>query len=132
MTNYSNVFNDLFKIYEQINMKNGEKIDLSGFKIDNEVSDGEKGVVYDFKEDVIDEIAEDLTELKNIVTELKTLNMDRNLNEINYEYIFRGNLAKLIGIYGNLSSEFSDLYDFHGKFIQSLPEGPQDDSELIQ
>lgn len=110
-------FDTLFEFYKTINQKNENSIDFP---------------IMELKEDIIDEIVEDLTQLKKITKELGTLDMDRSLDEINYQYIFRDNLAKLIGIYGHLSSEFEDLYDFHGNFIKSLPEGPQDDSELIK
>ncbi|CAD5900216.1 hypothetical protein [Carnobacterium maltaromaticum] len=132
MTIDSNIFNDLFKIYEHINIKNGEKIDLSAFKTDNEVADGEKGIVYDFKEDVIDDIIEELQNLKNITNEFKKIDFSQNIDEMSLLYDFRLNLVKLISVYASLSSDFNELYDFHGEFIKSLPEGPEDDSELIK
>lgn len=112
-------FDTLFDFYKKITQKN---------KSENRVD----FPIVELKEDVIDEIIEDLQALKKIIKELETIDMTKKLDEINYQYVFRDNLTKLIGVYGHLSSEFQDLYKLNAQFIQSLPEGPQDDSELIK
>lgn len=131
MTISSQIFLDLLKTYEQVNRKNGNKIDLTAFKIDNDVAEGEKSIVYDLKEDVIDDIIEELQNMKEIMTELNSIDMSKSIEELNYMYKFKLNMVKLISVYSSLSSDFDDLYEFHSKFVQSLPEGPKDDSELI-
>ncbi|MBM7687308.1 hypothetical protein BCR24_11430 [Enterococcus ureilyticus] len=131
MTISSQVFLDLLKLYEQVNEKNGNKIDLTAFKIDNDVAEGEKSIVYDLKEDVIDDIIDELKNMKEIMTELNSIDVTKSMEELNYMYKFKLNMVKLIGIYSSLSSDFDDLYEFHSKFLQSFPEGPKNDSELL-
>ncbi|WP_314060310.1 hypothetical protein [uncultured Vagococcus sp.] len=112
-------FDTLLEFYTKINGKNKDENNID-FPI------------LELKEDVIDEIVEDLKKLKSITKDIATIDMERSLEEINYQYIFRDNLVKLVGVYGHLSSEFEDLYNLNAAFIQSLPEGPKDDSELIK
>ncbi|MGG5341552.1 hypothetical protein [Enterococcus sp. AZ192] len=131
MTINSQIFLDLLKIYEQINNKNGNKIDLTAFKIDDDVAEGENAIVSDLKEDVIEDIIEELQNLREIVKELNNVDMSKSLDELNYMHKFKLNIVKLNSVYLSLSNDFDDLYEFHSKFIQSLPEGPKDDSELI-
>jgi hypothetical protein len=114
----------LFEFYRIINQKNDEKLNLEDYEIDDENR-------VNVKEDIIENIMHDLKELDNIIHSLNQLEMDRTLDEINYDFIFHDGIARLIGVYVDLSSEFTDLCKFHSKFIQSLPEGPQDDSELV-
>lgn len=123
------MLNCVFDNFILIILKNLNKYLLFFQKNKNSISEF---AINDLREDVIDEIVEDLQALKVIVKQLATIDMDKELNEINYQYVFRSNLVKLIGIYGHLSTEFEDLYNFHSDFIKSLPEGPQDDSELVK
>lgn len=62
----------------------------------------------------------------------KKIDFSQNIDEMSLLYDFRLNLVKLISVYASLSSDFNELYDFHGEFIKSLPEGTEDDSELIK
>ncbi len=112
-------FDALLEFYTKINGKNKDENNID-FPI------------LELKEDIIDEIVEDLKQLKSITKDIATVDMERSLEEINYQYIFRDNLVKLVGVYGRLSSEFEDLYNLNAAFIQNLPEGPKDDSELIK
>ncbi|MTD40257.1 hypothetical protein GIX45_16875 [Erwinia sp. CPCC 100877] len=114
----------LFEFYQTINQKNNGKLNLEDFEIDEDNK-------VNVEEDIIDNISHDLRELENIINSLGQLKMDKTLDEINYDLVFHDGIARLIGVYADLSSEFTDLYEFHSKFVQSLPEGPKDDSELI-
>lgn len=108
----------LLEFYKKINEKNGNSI--TNDRIEN------------FKEDVIQNIQSDLEMMSTLIENFKKIDTSKSVEEINYDFSFHDSLARLIGILADLSSEFEDFYDFHGEFIKSLPEGPQDDSELIQ
>ncbi|MBP2098624.1 hypothetical protein [Enterococcus rivorum] len=127
----SDDFYDLFEFYKKVNEKNGNKLNLSSYKVDTDVAEGEKNIAYSLKEDVIEEIIEDLEELKAITKDLKSVDTSQAIDEIVSDYQFKSNLVKLIGIYGHLSAQFEDFYDFHVEFLKSLPEMTKEDSERI-
>ncbi|MGX7150386.1 hypothetical protein [Enterococcus ureasiticus] len=114
----------LFNFYEQLNNKNEKKVDLDSFKKENDVN-------YSFKEDVVEEIQENLKEFKDCIAALRQIDLKDDIHDTVYLYSFVSNMNKLYRIMGNLSISFSDFQDFDIEISKNLPKGPNDDSELI-
>jgi len=103
----------LVKFYEEIDKKNKKEY-TSDFPIKK------------LKEDVLEEIEDDLKELQQTIATIKSIDVDVDLNVLNSNQMFKEQLIILLGIYGHLNTEFEQLYDFHAQFIKQLPEWDED------
>ncbi|MHC5252737.1 hypothetical protein ACYRFS_09220 [Listeria kieliensis] len=111
----------LYSFYTLMQTKIGnEKINLSKFKTESNID-------YDLKEDVFDNIEENLKQLVTASKELQELDLSKDFTEINHSQLFHRNIAELMGILRRLSVAFEDLADFHELFIQSLPDPAESD-----
>ena len=98
------------------------KINVSG----NAAND----VDYSFKEDVVEEIQENLKEFKDCIAALKKIDLKDDIHDTIYLYSFVSNMNKLYRVMRNLSVSFADFQDLDVEISKNLPNGPNDDSEL--
>ncbi|MHC5278725.1 hypothetical protein ACYRFT_00455 [Listeria kieliensis] len=111
----------LYSFYTlMLNKMGNKKINLSKFKTEDNID-------YDLKEDVFDNIEEDLNQLMKASKELQEIDLSKDFTEINHSQLFHKNIAELMGILRGLSVAFEDLADFHELFIQSLPDPAESD-----
>ncbi|MDA9470054.1 hypothetical protein [Enterococcus sp. 5H] len=103
----------LVKFYEDVDKKNKEEY-ASDFPIKI------------LKEDILEEIEDDLKELQQTINKIKSIDVHADLNVLNSNQMFKEQLIMLLGIYGHLNTEFEQLYDLHSQFIKQLPEWTED------
>ncbi|WP_208970484.1 hypothetical protein [Listeria valentina] len=111
----------LYSFYVLMLSKMGnKKINLSKFKTEDNID-------YDLKEDVFDNIEENLKQLVKASKELQEIDLSKDFTEINHSQLFHKNIVELMGVLRRLSIAFEDLADFNELFIQSLPDPAESD-----
>lgn len=109
----------LFDIYQKVNNETGDSINFSEYKIDDEIE--EKPLKYNFQEDVINEIYEDIDTFNKAVDELKNIDMSNSLNNLVQNKKF---LLSFIEISSKLSSLTHELEEFNNMHIEIMKKFP--------
>lgn len=109
----------LFDVYKKINNETGNSIDFSEYKIDDEIES--KPLKYDFQEDVINEISEDINTINKAVDRLKNIDMSNSLDNLVQNKEF---LLSFIEISSKLSSLTLEIEEFNNMHIEIMKKFP--------
>lgn len=114
----------LYSFYELLNNRNGQPLDFSTYKIDD-------GISYDFNEDVLEAIMDNLAHLNNSIEELKLLESSQPIEELVRKKLFVRSFVDIARSTSSLSHDFEEFHTMHVDFLRSLPQSPTEDSELV-
>ena len=115
----------LLLFYKKLNFLNGDKINL-----DKALQSD--GLEYSFEEDIIDELKDEFLELKQSIEQLRKIDLETtDINEIVFLNDYVEGIGRLYRVLGELRVTLKDFQDFDLVISKSLPDGPNDDSELI-
>jgi len=115
----------LLLFYKKLNFLNGDKINL-----DKALQSD--GLEYSFEEDIIDELKDEFLELKQSIEQLRKIDLETtDINEIVFLNDYVEGIGRLYRVLGELRVTLKDFQDFDLVISSSLPDGPNDDSELV-
>lgn len=115
----------LLLFYKKLNFLNGDKINL-----DKALQSD--GLEYSFEEDIIDELKDEFLELKQSIEQLRKIDLETtDINEIVFLNDYVEGIGRLYRVLGELRVTLKDFQDFDLVISKSLPDGPNDDSELV-
>ena len=105
---------------------------LNGDKINLDKALQSDSLEYSFEEDIIDELKDEFLELKQSIEQLRKIDLETtDINEVVFLNDYVEGIGRLYRVLGELRVTLKDLQDFDLVISKSLPDGPNDDSELV-